>query len=125
MRAAVYQYLVANCTNIPLWLQPYVADADTPKPYGVIAFGDELRNPVNSLGAFRTLYIWMYMPLGSFVPVDNAAGEIKSLLSDRILTTGAGNRFQIEWIQTGRDFKDDELNALGKWIEFRVPQIGK
>lgn len=124
MRAALYQYLTANCQSIKSWYQPYTATGDTPKPYGVIQFGEDMSS-VNRLGFFDALYIWPYFNPGSFVMVDRAVKELKSLLNRTILTTANGAKFEIEYINTGRDFYDDELKALTRRLEFRIPRTGR
>ena len=125
MRAALYQHLTANCSSILSWHQPYTPAAETPKPYGVIVVEDELLSLVNSKGSFVGISIWPYFAKGSFVAVDNAVKEIKSLLKGAVLTTSSGNKFEIEYVGMGRDYYDDELKALTKVLEFRTPQVGK
>lgn len=121
MRKAIYQYLTANCTTIPTWTQPYMADKDTPKPYGVIILGEILPAVGNTRGAYRSLYIWPYVAGSSYLVLDAAVKEITRLLSGVTLTTDAGNRFTIEWVNEGRDFRDDDLDALTRRLEFRIP----
>lgn len=121
MRTALYQYLTQNCKSVPTWKQPYQADAMTPKPYGVISFQQRPRNPFNRRGAFQDLRIWVYVDPGSFLPLDAAIAEVKALLSDQILTKKDGGKFLIEWNQDGRDFYDDDLKALAKYIDFTIP----
>lgn len=121
MRAAIYRYLTDNCQSVRLWKQPYQAAADTPKPYGVIVFEGHLRSPFNRRGSFQGFTTWVYVEPGSYVPLDEAVSEVKALMRDGILTTRDGRRFLVEWIQDGRDFYDDDLQALTKYVEFRIP----
>src|SRR5690625_6908820 len=98
MRAALYQYLTANCSSIQTWRQPYSADANTPKPYGVIILGEVIKSPVNRMGSFRDLYIWPYFSGPSYLPLDAAVNEIRKLLAGTTLTTAEGDRFTVEWV---------------------------
>lgn len=124
MRKALYQYLTANCQSVKTWKQPYQADASTPKPYGVILFGERPRSPFNRRGAFQDVTIWVYFAPGSYLPVDAAVKEIKGLLAGKVLTTEDGRDFLVEWDQDGRDFYDDALQALAKRIDFTIPLGG-
>ncbi|HHY47096.1 MAG TPA: hypothetical protein GX506_07350 [Firmicutes bacterium] len=124
MRKALYEYLTANCQSVKTWKQPYQADASTPKPYGVIVFGERPRSPFNRRGAFQDVTIWVYFDPGSYLPVDAAVKEIKGLLAGKMLTTEDGRDFLIEWNQDGRDFYDDALQALAKRIDFTIPLGG-
>lgn len=124
MRAALYQYLTAKCQSITVWRQPYTATKDTPKPYGVIVLGEVMRSPVNRLGSFREVTIWPYIGGSSYVPVDGAVQEIRNLMDGATLTKSDGKSFSIEFVNEGRDFKDDDLDALTRRIEFRVPLVG-
>ncbi|NPV80744.1 MAG: hypothetical protein HPY52_10790 [Firmicutes bacterium] len=129
MRKALYQYLTANCQSVKTWKQPYQADASTPKPYGVILFGERPRSPFNRRGVFQDVTIWVYFQPGSYLLVDAAVAEIKALLSGpngtgKVLTTEDGRDFLIEWNQDGRDFHDDVLQALAKRIDFTIPLGG-
>lgn len=119
MRKAIYQYLTANCKTIPRWSQPYM-DAP-PKPYGVIVLGEQLPAVGNTRGAYRSLYIWPYVDGESFLVLDDAVKEITKLLSGVTLATDAGNRFSVEWVNEGRDFFDNDLKALTRRVEFRIP----
>lgn len=121
MRAALYQHLTQNCQSVPTWKQPYQADATTPKPYGVISFQPRSRSSFNRRGAFQDLRIWIYVNPGSFLPLDAAVAEVKALLSDRVLTRKDGGQFLVEWNQDGRDFRDDDLKALAKYVDFTIP----
>jgi len=122
MRAAIYQYLTENCQSIKVWKQPYTAKKDDKKPYGIIVLGEEISS-VNRQGFFRDLVIWPYFDVGSFVVVDQAVAELKRLLDGKVLTTTGGSMFEIEWVHTGKDFQDDDLNALTRRIEFRIPLL--
>ncbi len=125
MRAALYQYLTENCQSIKSWHQPGGPDKDTQKPYGVIKLGEETRAPFNNRGFFRELTIWPYFKVGSFIPADQAVAELKGLLAGTILTTSEGHKFEIEWVHTGGDFQDPDLDAITRRIEFRIPRVGR
>jgi len=124
MRGALYQHLTQNCESVRTWKQPYQADATTPKPYGVVSFQPRSRSPFNRRGAFQDLRIWIYVDPGSFLPLDAAVAEVKALLSDRILAKRDGGQFLVEWNQDGRDFYDDDLEALARYIDFTIPLGG-
>jgi len=124
MRAALYQYLTAKCQSITVWRQPYTATKDTPKPYGVIVIGEVMRSPVNRLGSFREIYVWPYFGGSSYVPVDGAVQEIRNLLDGKTLTKSDGRKFALEWANEGRDYRDPDLEALTRRIDFRVPLVG-
>lgn len=124
MRAAIYEYLKTNCLSVKTWMQPYTPNATTPKPYGVIVMGDIIRDPFNRRASYQEVTVWPYFGGNSYVAVDKAVREIRSLLSDRTLTTKEGHRFTVEWIDVGRDFYDDDLKALTRRLEFRVPLVG-
>lgn len=126
MRTALYQHLTNRCESITAWYQPYTADGETPKPYGVILFGERPRSPFNRRGAFQDLRIWIYIDpqKSSYLTLDAAVAEVKALLSDQLLTTKTGGRFLTEWNQDGRDFYDDDLKALAKYIDFTIPLGG-
>lgn len=124
MRVALYEYLMNNCESIKSWHQPYTATAKTAKPYGVIVFGEDM-NSVNRQGFFDSLYIWPYFDRGSYLAVDGAIKELKKLLNNTILTTATGSRLEVEYVNVGRDFDDDELKAITRRLEFRIPRAGK
>lgn len=123
MRAALYQFLTENCQSIKTWMQPYAPDNNTPPPYGVILLGDEIQSPNNSRGFFNALQIWPYFKPGSYIPVDNAVTELRKLLDGRVFTTASGMKFELEYIRTGRDYKDPDLNALTRKMDFRIPIV--
>lgn len=126
MRTAIYQHLTKNCKSVTVWYQPYTADGKTPKPYGVISFGERVKNSFNRRSAFQDVRIWIYVdPLNSsYLALDAAVAEVKALLSDQLLTKKDGGRFLIEVVQDGRDFYDDDLKALAKYIDFTIPLGG-
>lgn len=121
MRAAVFQHLKHNCESIKAWKQPYVANRDTPKPYGVIVFDTQTPDAFNRRGAFQAFTVWVYDNTGSYLALDAAINEIKNLLNEAKLTTAKGERFIVEWTGDGKDFFDDELDALAKFSEFKIP----
>lgn len=124
MRSALYEYLTEHCQSITTWRQPYTATKDTAKPYGVVVLGEVIRSPVNRQGSFREVYIWPYFGGSSYVAVDDAVKEIRGLLDGAMLTTSEGKRFTVEFVAEGRDFRDDDLEALTRRIDFRVPLVG-
>lgn len=124
MRAMIFQHLAENCRTVRKWVQPHKADANTPKPYGVIEMGEETRAIGNRAGRFQGLSIWLYFEEGSYVPVDDAVDEVRSLLHNVVLTGADGRRFALEWEQTTRDYYDPDLKALGRRIDFRIPRGG-
>lgn len=124
MRAALYRHLTDNCQSVRTWVQPHKADAETPKPYGVIEMGEETRALGNRAGRFQGVSIWLYFAEGSYVPVDEAVDEVKHLLHNVVLTREDGRRFALEWEQTIRDYYDPDLKALGRRIDFRIPRGG-
>lgn len=121
MRGAIFQHLKQNCESIRAWKQPYVANRDTPKPYGVIVFEGRPRDVFNRRGAFQAFTVWVYGETGSCLALDDAIAEVKGLLKDVVLTTSVGDKFLVEWAGDGRDFYDDDLEALAKWTEFKIP----
>jgi hypothetical protein len=134
MRAALHQYLTANCKSIKTWLPPFQSTAATPKPYGVIAFGENLQNAFNNRTSFQDVTLWLYFVPGAVVPLDDAATEVRKLfreydesgkdLGPKLIQTAGGRRFIMEWQQTSRDIYDDDLKAACKKIEFTIPLGG-
>lgn len=124
MRMALYQFLTSHCQTVQTWKQPFTADAKTPKPYGVIQLAEETKAPFNRLGQFQDLYIWLYFPPGSYLPLDAAVAEVKALLGEQTLVTEAGKSFFIDSGRAGRDFYDTELKALAKRVDFTIPMGG-
>lgn len=153
MRAALYQHLTQNCTTVPTWKQPYAADASTPKPYGVIKFDGRPMNAYNSRTSFQNLRIWIYFEPGSYLALDAAVQEVTTLLSDQLITKAVpadpapveeeepgdppigepveeeelapkAKRFLVEFVYEGQDFFDDELKAICRFIDFRIPLGG-
>lgn len=124
MRAALYQFLTANCQSIQSWHQPYTPTKATPKPYGVIVIGEVMRSPVNRLGSFREIYVWPYFGGSSYVSLDGAVQEIRNLLDGKAFTKADGRMFALEWVNEGRDYRDPDLEALTRRIDFRVPLVG-
>jgi hypothetical protein len=122
MRETLYNYLLFN-SSISSWHPPFSASATTKKLYGVIIIGEVMRSPVNRKGAWNDLQIWLYFEKGDFLSLDEAADEIKGLLTDVLLTTGEGRRFHVEYVGMRRDFYDDELRAIAKRIDFTIPCI--
>lgn len=151
MRASLYQYLTNNCTTVPTWKQPYTADASTPKPYGVIKFDGRPRD--TSRTSFQDVRIWIYFEPGSYLSLDAAVQEVTSLLSDQLVTKAVpavpppveeeepgdppieepveeeelapkAKRFLVEFVYEGQDFFDDELKAICRFIDFRIPLGG-
>ena len=134
MRAALHQYLTANCKTIKTWLPPFKATATTQKPYGVISFGENPQNAFNSRTSFQDVTLWLYNVPGAVVPLDQAVAEVRKLLrkhdangknvGPKILQTADGRRFFIEWQQTSRDSHDDDLNAAFRKIDYTIPLGG-
>jgi hypothetical protein len=150
MRASLYQYLTDNCTTVSTWKQPYTADASTPKPYGVIKFDGRPRD--TSRTSFQDVRIWIYFEPGSYLSLDAAVQEVTTLLSDQLITkavpadpapveegepdmppaeepveeepTPRAKRFLVEFVYEGQDFFDDELKAICRFIDFRIPLGG-
>ncbi len=123
MRTAIWQYLTDNCRSVKTWKQPYIAEATTPKPYGVVSFLGDAPALSNAMGAFDEVRVWIYDEPGDLVSTDAAINEVKHLLDGQLLTTGSGIGFSLEWINTSRDFYDDALQALTKYATFRVPKL--
>lgn len=124
MRKAIYQYLTANCRTVTTWKQPRQKTADTAKPFGVIVFGERAPSLTNQRGAFQDLRVWVHVELGSYLLLDAAIREVSGLLRDRMLTTEDGRRFILEWDGEGRDFEDENLKALTKYVDFTIPLGG-
>lgn len=134
MRAAIFQHLTTNCQSVRTWLTPFKATATTPKPYGVISFGENPENAFNHRTSFQDVTLWLYFAAGSFIPMDEAAREIKDLfveknergkvIGPKILQTQDGRRFFLVWQQTSKDFYDDDLKAICKKIDFTIPLGG-
>lgn len=124
MRATLYRHLTDNCQTVRTWVQPHKADAATPKPYGVIEMGEEVRALGSRAGRIQGVSVWLYFAEGSYVPVDAAIGEVRRLLHNVTLTGPEGRRFALEWEQTSRDYYDPDLKALGRRIDFRIPRGG-
>lgn len=125
MRLAIIKYLNENCQSVKTWQHVYTPTSSTPKPYGVVKIGEEMRAPFNNRGFFRELTIWPYFKLGNFIPMDEAVAELKTLLAGTTLTTSTGHKFEIEWVHTGGDFQDPDLEAITRRIEFRIPRVGR
>ena len=83
-----------------------------------------IRSPSNREGSFRDVYIWPYFGGSSYPPLDAAVKEIRGLLDGATLTTSDGMRFTVEFVAEGRDFRDDDLEAITRRIDFRVPLVG-
>jgi hypothetical protein len=134
MRAALHQYLTANCQSIKTWLPPFKATATIQKPYGVISFGENPRNAFNSRTSFQDVTLWLYFVPGAIVALDKAVMEVRRLFRDynqtgkdigaKLLQTADGRRFFMEWQQTSKDIYDDDLKAVCKKIEFTIPLGG-
>lgn len=134
MRAAIHQYLTANCKSVKTWLPPFEATATTKKPYGVVSFGDNPRNAFNSRTSFQDVTLWLYFVPGAIVALDKAVMEVRRLFRDynqtgkdigaKLLQTADGRRFFMEWQQTSKEFPDDDLKAVCKKIDFTIPLGG-
>ena len=112
-----------HCQSVQAWYQPYVADADAEKPYGVISFLGDAPALGSAAGAFEEVRIWLYTQPGKFTGLDEMVQEVKDLLDGVLLETADSRRFRPEWVQTGRDFYDDDLRANAKDITFRIPKL--
>jgi hypothetical protein len=123
MRIAIRQHLIGRCKSVTTWLPPYVADAQTKKPYGVISILEAMPAIGSTVGAFQEVRVWIYTEPGNFMGLDEAIREVRDLLANQQLTLDDGRRFRLEWLRTGRDFYDDELKANTKDLVFRVPRL--
>lgn len=108
MRQKIFSAL-ATCQIITTWASPGLVDKNTPKPFGIVVFEDEMQSVENSAGHFQTFTVWPYMEKGSFVDLDEAVEEIRAKLSG------------YEYEGTGKDFTDDDLEAITKVMQFRIP----
>lgn len=133
MRAAIHQHL-ANCKSVKTWLPPFQAAATTPKPYGVVSFGENPQNAFNGRTSFQDVTLWLYFVPGAIVVLDEAVVEVRKLFREydqagkdmgpKLIQTADGRRFFMEWQQTSRDIYDDDLKAVCKKIEFTIPLGG-
>ncbi len=128
MRKAIYDFLklpdTIQQTGITSWYGgPYLATKSSAKPYGVLVVGEELRSVENDRGLFKEVQIWPYFAKGSFITLDGTVLALRNLLHGKQFTTASGVVFVLEYIYTGRDFHDEELDAFTKRVDFRVPLI--
>lgn len=123
MWISIYQYLSNNSKKIKEWFQVYSADSNTPKPYGVFALNDESRSQVNHKGKFIDLNIWIYFKTGQAHKLDEAMKEINKLLTNQVLTTDTGEEFLIEYVNHLKVFWDEDLEAICRRIDFRIPKV--
>ncbi len=121
MRKAIYQHLIKNCTIITDWYQTGMSTVGN--LYGVIKFEDEMESPFNRRGFFRYVSIWPYSKGEDFAEIDEAINEIANLLDGKVLETDDGFKFELELLPIGRDFRDPDLKAITRKMEFRIPQI--
>lgn len=119
MRQAIYDCLTANCRKIIRWFQPYVPTASTEKPYGVIVIAE--RTPVTRVGAFQDFTVFLYAEPGDFTVLDEAVQEVKQILHERRLLASDGRLFEIQWVMDGKDYYDDTLRAIARYVEFTIP----
>lgn len=119
MRAAIYDCLTANCRRVTQWYQPYVPTAATPKPYGVLIL--EQRVPVTRVAAFQDITVFLYGEPGDYTVLDDVVREVKELLHERRLVTADGRTFELVWVMDSKDFYDETLKAIARYVEFTIP----
>lgn len=145
IREVLYEHLKKECSTIPDWYQPFfnwedaaevlgVRDlSEISKPYGVIVLGEEVGSG-SSVGFFQPVEVWPYFTPGNFIPLDVAIAEIIQLLNKKLLevtieestegeTVETTKRYIMQYTGTGRDFHDDDLGAITKRIDFRLPKV--
>lgn len=124
MRKALHDFLTEHCQLITAWYPPHSASVDTPKPYGVIVLDDELPAVNSNRGAYQLVQVWPYIDAEtSWLDMDDVVDEIKKVFKGRVLQTESGRRFTVEYMRTGRDFHDTELEAWTRPMDFRIPQL--
>jgi len=128
MRAKIIQCLGSNCTIISgtaSWYQGYQAPVNTAKPYGVVKLNNKVRSSVNRMGAVKNLEIWPYIDRydWDFDKVGSAVKEIVDALDETLLTTAAGDTFEVEYDGDGPDYFDEERDAITRVVYFTIPTL--
>lgn len=123
MWQAIYQHLSNKSKKINEWFQVYSADDKTSKPYGVFALNNESNSKINHKGKFTELNIWLYFEKGQAHKLDKAMKEVKKLLSNQVLTTDLDEELLIEYVNHLKVFWDEDLKAICRRIDFRIPGI--
>lgn len=121
MYKAIRQYLLAN-SQISRWFQPYVADKNTEKPYGVIDLQNENESKINHRGKFQGLVIWLYHKRGKSDVLYDLGEEIVEVLSEQIIEDD-GEQILIGKGRLDKEFPDDALDCIGRRVIFKIPKI--
>ena len=112
---------VTLVTSIPA-RQPYSSNKSTPKPYFVVKYAGDIK-AASSLGGWDRFEIRPYVSPGSLLSLDQVVGSIVTALESIELTTVDGRTVVCEYVNTGSDFYDEEVEALTQVITFRFPKF--
>jgi len=97
--------------------------ATTVKPYVWLKFGTEINT---SLGRFTTFTVVCFADLTNSAQLDVMyAGVVKALHKKSLSRVSDSTFFIPEYTGAGSDFPDDQLKALSKEVQFRIPSFGK
>jgi len=118
-RQAIYNRLIAECPSLTGGVhQPFLATADTSKPYGVIKMGPE--TPENRSGMKLDVQIFIYSEKSSFLTMDSLVEEVITALHDVEFETADSppELMRLLWKFTTPDFDDEERRAVQRRIDF-------
>ncbi len=91
-------------------------------PYYLLKFGSSINT---DLGSYTTFNVTAYANPGDVSTLDTMCADCLTRIKNKKLSrVSDGCSFIPEFVGETDDFVDDELNALGKRLSFRVPKFG-
>lgn len=91
-------------------------------PYFMVKFGTSIDT---KLGSYTTFVVTAYANPGDTATLDIICADcLTRLLGKKLTRISDGCSFIPEFTGESDDFVDDDFNALGKRLSFRVPKFG-
>lgn len=103
--------------------QPFIAPANTTRPYCVAKLTGEDPAVNNKKGSFLKLEIYIYTDPGSFLSSDDLELKVRRKLHNQLISTdeSPARHFTIYYDRTLADWKDDITNLFMKIVSFYIP----
>ncbi|MGH2352484.1 MAG: hypothetical protein ACRDJN_12820, partial [Chloroflexota bacterium] len=120
LREAIRALLVAGVPSIGVnWLEPFAANADTPKPFGILRVGEAEAGDAWG-GPTVPLTASPYVAPDSFVALDELVAQTVAAL-DHVTVDVDGTPYLLTHeVAAGQDFYDEDWRAYTRAVRARA-----
>ena len=123
MRAAIRTQLISKVTAVGGRVyEPYIAGATTQKPYIVVKFAGEKETKMRR-GFDLPYEVWLYDVKTTMKNLDSMQASVVNALSEVVLTTAGGKKFELQYAGCGEDFLDPDLESYTRRLDFKTVTI--